>query len=122
MVGRFVLILAGHYWPHYHPNCTKYSCVGSLGMLDLPKKQKSSSNGRSMGTGEAMSLDKFKSDLHIEMASKGCVSGTLSEWPMLRKSLRDNGLHLDDSTDAITLRKICSLIVSKCDPLIPLTE
>jgi hypothetical protein len=62
-----------------------------------------------------MSLDKFKSDLHIEMAAKGCVSGTLSEWPMLRKSLRENGLYLDNNTDANTIRKICSLIVSKCD-------
>ena len=69
-----------------------------------------------------MSLDKFKSDLHIEMAAKGCVSGTLSEWPMLRRSLRENGLHLDETTDAITLRKICSLIVSKCNPDVPIQD
>lgn len=69
-----------------------------------------------------MSLDKFKSDLHIEMAAKGSVSGTLSEWPMLRKSLRENGLHLDNSTDAITIRKICSLIVNKCKSDTPIQD
>ena len=69
-----------------------------------------------------MSLDKFKSDLHIDMAAKGCVSGTLSEWPMLRKSLRENGLHLDNNTDAITLRKICSLIANKCKPDVPIQD
>jgi hypothetical protein len=60
---------------------------------------------------ETMSRDVFKSDIHIEMAAKGCVSGTLSEWSMLRKSLRDNGLHLSDDTDAITLRKICVAMI-----------
>ena len=69
-----------------------------------------------------MSLDKFKSDLHIEMAARGSVSGTLSEWPMLRKSLRENGLHLDNNTDAITLRKICSLIANKCKPYAPIQD
>jgi hypothetical protein len=69
-----------------------------------------------------MSLDEFKSDLHIEMAAKGCISGTLNEWPMLRKSLRENGLNLSDDTHAITLRKICSLIVSKCKPDTPIQD
>lgn len=69
-----------------------------------------------------MSLDKFKSDLHIKMAARGSVSGTLSEWPMLRRSLRENGLHLDETTDAITLRKICVLIVSKCNPDVPIQD
>jgi len=58
-----------------------------------------------------MARDVFKSDIHIEMAAKGCVSGTLSEWPMLRKSLRDNGICVGDDTHAITLRKICVMII-----------
>ena len=64
---------------------------------------------------EALSWDKFTSDLHIEMAAKGCVSGTLAEWPALKQSLFvKNGIVISEDTDAITLRKICVLICAAC--------
>jgi hypothetical protein len=35
-------------------------------------------------------LDKFKSDLHIEMAARGSVSGTLSEYTLLKDFSHEN--------------------------------
>lgn len=45
--------------------------------------------------------------LQVEMAAKGCVSGTLREWPMLARALRELGHNLPPSTPAATLRALC---------------
>lgn len=45
------------------------------------------------------------------MAAKGCVSGTLSEWPMLKRALNEHGYDLLPSTPAGMLRSICRIIL-----------
>lgn len=45
--------------------------------------------------------------LQIEMAAKGCVSGTLDEWPHLKSALRKRGIHLDGSTQSVEIKRIC---------------
>lgn len=51
--------------------------------------------------------------LQVEMAAKGCVSGTLSEWPMLSRALKELGHDLPPSTPAATLRALCSARMSE---------
>ena len=55
--------------------------------------------------------------LQIEMAAKGCVSGTLKEWPMLAAALRKLGHELPPTTPAQELRDLCRAAVnSPIDP------
>jgi len=51
--------------------------------------------------------------LQIEMASKGCVSGTLEEWPRLRKILNDLGLDSRGDMRSGDVQDICRNIVNK---------
>lgn len=51
--------------------------------------------------------------LQIEVASKGCISGTLAEWPHLKQALRKLGYSLPDFTLAGELRDICKEILDK---------
>ena len=46
-------------------------------------------------------------DLAIYMASIGCVSGKLKEWPVLMKALKSAGYEVTGNEDAETIRKIC---------------
>lgn len=50
--------------------------------------------------------------LQIEMAAKGCVSGTLKEWPMLAAALRKLGHELPPTTPAQELRNLCRAAVN----------
>ena len=50
--------------------------------------------------------------LQIEMAAKGCVSGTLKEWPMLAAALRKLGHELPPTTPAQELRDLCRAAVN----------
>jgi hypothetical protein len=55
-------------------------------------------------------LESVAEDLAIEAAAKGMVSGTLSEWPMLRQALRHyyiKGVNISDKTPADELGRIC---------------
>jgi len=45
--------------------------------------------------------------LQVEMAAKGCVSGTLREWPMLNRAMLELGHNLPPATLAATLRDLC---------------
>lgn len=50
--------------------------------------------------------------LQIEMAARGCVSGRLGEWPMLKSALRKYGYgNLSNFTRADVLRKLCQDIL-----------
>lgn len=49
--------------------------------------------------------------IQIEQAAKGCVSGTLDEWPHLKGALRRCGVHLPKETTATALRIVCGQIV-----------
>lgn len=51
--------------------------------------------------------------LQIEMAAKGCVSGTLREWPMLKRALAEQGYELPDITRADVLRDLSKAIYEK---------
>ena len=64
-------------------------------------------SGSSPGLGHFM--------LQIEQAARGCISGDLSEWPLLRKELGDLGIILPLDTQARTLTKICKLIMGSCE-------
>lgn len=46
--------------------------------------------------------------VQIDAAARGCVSGTLTEWPHLKHALRNAGKHLPDNTPASELRRICA--------------
>ncbi len=50
---------------------------------------------------------KSQGRVQIEMAAKGCISGTLSEWPHLKSVLRKAGYDLPGHTSAFTLTKLC---------------
>ena len=54
--------------------------------------------------------------LQIEMAAKGCVSGTLKEWPMLAAALRKLGHELPPTTPAQELRDLCRAAVNSPTP------
>ena len=43
-------------------------------------------------------------DIHFEMAARGCVSGTLAEWPMLGLALRKAGYPATTETTALQAR------------------
>lgn len=58
-------------------------------------------------------IDDYKHDqLQIEQAAKGCISGTLAEWPDLDAALCKRKLHLPKDTVARTLTEICLLIIA----------
>lgn len=44
--------------------------------------------------------------LQVQMAAKGCVSGTLAEWPYLAGALRRYGFDLPPETEARHLRDL----------------
>jgi len=50
--------------------------------------------------------------LQIKMAAKGCVSGTLSEWPHLAAALKSAGFDLPLTTEARHLIDLCREIVA----------
>ena len=50
--------------------------------------------------------------LAIEQAAAGCVSGHLSEWPVLSKALEELGHGIPPDTDASRLRELCRSIMS----------
>jgi len=54
-----------------------------------------------------LALESSDASLQVEMAAKGCVSGTLREWPMLARALKELGHDLPPSTPAATLRDLC---------------
>ena len=43
-------------------------------------------------------------DIHLEMAARGCVSGTLKEWPMLYETLLIAGYPVTKDTTALQAR------------------
>lgn len=47
----------------------------------------------------------------IEMAARGCVSGTLAEWPHLMGALRRAGVDLPAKTEAWRLRNLSRQIL-----------
>jgi hypothetical protein len=49
--------------------------------------------------------------LQIEQASRGCVSGTLAEWPHLYQALLAEGVVLPKDTHHSELRRICLELV-----------
>lgn len=49
--------------------------------------------------------------LQIEQAAKGCISGSLDEWPHLDKALKTLGYDLPSWTHYIILRQICIRIM-----------
>jgi len=49
--------------------------------------------------------------LQIDAAARGCVSGTLEEWPHLDAALIKMLIFLHPETQAITLQRICRLLV-----------
>lgn len=49
--------------------------------------------------------------LQIEMAARGCVSGTLAEWPHLMGALRRSGFDLPAKTEAWRLRNLSRQIL-----------
>lgn len=51
-----------------------------------------------------------ENNLQIEMAARGCVSGTLEEWPALNIALVKFGLELPKETPASELKDLCSKI------------
>lgn len=51
--------------------------------------------------------------LHLEMAAKGCISGTLSEWPELKEALRRHGVTLDGGIAAIDVANACRHLLDK---------
>jgi len=56
--------------------------------------------------------DKSQARVQIEMAAKGCISGTLSEWPLLKSVLKELGYDLPDHTASITLSRLCRKLLS----------
>lgn len=53
-----------------------------------------------------------QSRVQIEQAAKGCISGTLSEWPHLKSALRKCGYDLHDSSSAKTVSLLCRKILA----------
>ena len=45
--------------------------------------------------------------IQIEMAARGCISGTLTEWPHLKSALRKRGIRMLDTATAEEMRKVC---------------
>jgi hypothetical protein len=45
--------------------------------------------------------------IQIEMAAKGCVSGTLKEWPHLKSALRKRGVRMLDTANAQEMTAVC---------------
>ena len=45
--------------------------------------------------------------LQIEMAAKGCVSGTLAEWPHLERALRKRGIDMANTATAQEMQAAC---------------
>jgi hypothetical protein len=43
----------------------------------------------------------------IEMAAKGCVSGTLAEWPLLKLALKNRGIDMLETANAKEMRDVC---------------
>jgi len=50
--------------------------------------------------------------MQIEMAAKGCVSGTLSEWPHLKRALRKRGIDMLSTATAQEMRDVCKFYLS----------
>lgn len=53
--------------------------------------------------------------LQIEQAAKGMVSGTLREWPHLKRALRNFGVHMADCCPAAELVKVCRSMVNETE-------
>jgi len=51
--------------------------------------------------------------LQIDQAARGCISGTLEEWPDLNNALRLCGYYRDPETCAIDLGELCRKIVAE---------
>lgn len=49
----------------------------------------------------------------IEQAAKGCIGGTLAEWPYLREALVAEGISLPQDTLAAALTAICKLVLNE---------
>ena len=45
--------------------------------------------------------------MQIETAANGCISGTLKEWPLLQKALRELDVVLNDSSSALLVKITC---------------
>ena len=50
--------------------------------------------------------------IQIEMAAKGCVSGTLAEWPHLKSALRKRGIQMLDTANTQEMRAVCQFWLS----------
>ena len=61
-----------------------------------------------------MPIDDSESEemMQIEMAAKGCVSGTLSEWPHLKHALRKRGIDMLNTATAQEMRDVCKFYLS----------
>lgn len=55
--------------------------------------------------------DESQTRLQIEQAAKGMISGTLREWPLLKKALRYYGVILPDDFQTVELIKVCRSLV-----------
>jgi len=55
--------------------------------------------------------------LQIEQAAIGMVSGTLREWPHLKKALRYYGVSIDDYCPAVELQKVCQSVLDILDEM-----
>jgi hypothetical protein len=53
--------------------------------------------------------------LQLEQAAKGCVSGTLAEWPHLDSALRHSGITLPKSAPPTVMRRAAVVALAKCD-------
>jgi len=52
--------------------------------------------------------------LQVEMASRGCVSGTLNEWTKLRRAMLAAGLEAWPTMPSSAMRDVCRLLMSHC--------
>jgi hypothetical protein len=51
--------------------------------------------------------------VQIEMAAMGAVSGTIIEWPHLRRALRALGYELPDDASALEMREMCREVLKE---------
>jgi hypothetical protein len=51
--------------------------------------------------------------IQLEQASRGCVSGTLEEWPALRQAFFQQGVSLPLYTDARTMMRVAQALLSE---------
>jgi hypothetical protein len=48
----------------------------------------------------------------IEMTAKGCISGTLAEWPLLKLALKNRGIEMLETASAKEMRDVCKFYLS----------